>query len=215
MKILRLFFFLLVLANLIFLAWSQGYFDGATEAHEPYRLAQQLHAEKMRIVDEGQVREAPMVCRTLGGLTQAAADQIERDVAALGGKAKRLQLQAFHRVVIVGLADQTVADMKKSELLSQLPQTPPPLSGIQVQAAPNALNGRYEILLGIFTDEVAARDYIATLKKRGVTSAQWEKPKPSTPREGIEIQAKAEVFTRQLETWIAPFPSAMVMNCVR
>ena len=216
MKILRVFFFLLTLANLAFLAWSLGYFDGAVEIHEPQRLAQQLNAEKMRIVDEKPVREATMACRTVSGLTQAAVEQIERDTAAWGGKATRLQPQIFHRVVIVGLADQAAAELKKTELLTQLQQAPslPPasLAEIQVQASGK---GRYEILVGLLTDEITARDYVATLRKRGIMSAQWERPKSSAPREVLEIQAKEAMFAEQLKTWIAPFPSAVVMSCVR
>lgn len=216
MKILRVFFFLLILANLAFLAWSLGYFDGAVEIHEPQRLAQQLNAEKMRIVDEKPVREATMACRTVSGLTQATVEKIERDTAAWGGKATRLQPQIFHRVVIVGLADQVAAELKKTELLTQLQQAPslPPasLAEIQVQASGN---GRYEILVGLFTDEITARDYVATLRKRGIMSAQWERPKSSAPREVLEIQAKEAMFDEQLKTWIAPFPSAVVMSCVR
>lgn len=216
MKILRVFFFLLILANLTFLAWSLGYFDGVVEIHEPQRLAQQLNAEKMRIVDEKPVREATMACRTVSGLTQAAVEQIERDTAAWGGKATRLQPQVFHRVVIVGLADQAAAELKKTELLTQLQQapslSPASLAEIQVQASGN---GRYEILVGLFTDEITARDYVATLRKRGLMSAQWDRPKSSAPREVLEIQAKEAMFAEQLKTWIAPFPSAVVMSCAR
>lgn len=208
---------MLILANLVFLAWSLGYFDGAVEIHEPQRLAQQLNAEKMRIVDEKPVRAATMACRIVSGLTQAAVEQIEHDTAAWGGKATRLQPQVFHRVIMGGLADKVAAELKKTELLTQLQQDPTPLqpaslAEIQVQAA---ANGRYEILVGLFTDEITARDYVAALRKRGVMSAFWEKPQPTAPRERIEIQAKDTMFDEQLKTWIAPFPSAVVMSCVR
>ena len=49
---IRLFFFLLVLANLLFNAWTQGYFGAPDDSHEPQRLTQQLNAEKLRIVRE-------------------------------------------------------------------------------------------------------------------------------------------------------------------
>lgn len=215
MKILRLFFFLLILVNLVFLAWSQGYFDGATEVHEPYRLEQQLNAEKMRIVDEGQATAPPVACQVLGGLTKAAVEQIERDAAVLGGETRRLQPQDFYRVVIAGLTDQTVADTKKFELLSRLPQVPSPLNEIQVQMVSNVPSARYEILLGIFIEEVAARDYVALLAGQGIASARWEKPNPLAPSERVEMQVKAEVLTGQLKMWIAQFPSAMVMHCAQ
>jgi len=85
---------------------------------------------------------------------------------------------------------------------------------IGIKSKPPA-NGRYEIVVGLFTDEITARDYVATLRKRGLMSAQWEQPKSSGPREVLEIQAKDVMFAEQLKTWIAPFPSAVVMSCVR
>lgn len=215
MRILHTFFFLLILANLAFLAWSRGYFDGGVEIHEPQRLAQQLNAEKMRIVNEKPMPEAPMICRRLSGLTIAAAEQIERDVAAGGGKTTRLQPQIFHRVVIAGLVDQAAAESKKTELLqlqkNLTPVQPASLTEIQIQAADK---GQYVILAGLFADETTARDYVALLKKRGVMTARWEKPSSAVPRERIEIQAKEMMLDKQLKTWIAPFPSAVIMGCV-
>ncbi|MDO8315278.1 MAG: hypothetical protein Q7T00_08555 [Rugosibacter sp.] len=208
---------MLILANVAFLAWSLGYFDGTVEIHEPHRLAQQLNAEKMRIVDEKPVREAATACSRVSGLTQAAVEQIERDATAWGSKAARLQPQVFHRVVVVGLSDKAAAELKKTELLGQLQQDPTPLqpaslAEIQVQAV---ANGRYKIVVGIFADEITARNYLATLRKRGLMSAQWEQPKASEPRDVLEIQAKDVMFAEKLKTWIAPFPSAVIMSCVR
>lgn len=213
---LRVFFFLLILANLAFLAWSLGYFDGDVEIHEPQRLTQQLNVEKMRIVDEKPMHEEAMACRRISGLTQAAVEQIERDALTRGGKVTRLQPQIFHRVTIVGLADQVTAESKKSELLMQLKQDPtavPPTSLAEIQVQPSG-NGRYEILVGLFTDEIAARDYVAMLRKRGIVSAQWQQPKSSAPHEVLEIQAKEAVFAEKLKAWIAPLPSTVVMSCV-
>jgi hypothetical protein len=48
--VLRLTFFLLVFANLVFFAWAQGYFGGGDPNREPDRLVQQLQPEKLRII---------------------------------------------------------------------------------------------------------------------------------------------------------------------
>ena len=55
---IRLFFFLLVLANLLFFAWTQRYLGASDDGHEPQRLEQQLHPEKLRIVRDGQAPAA-------------------------------------------------------------------------------------------------------------------------------------------------------------
>ena len=47
---IRLFFFLLVFANLLFFAWAQGHFGATDDNREPQRLAEQLQADKLRIV---------------------------------------------------------------------------------------------------------------------------------------------------------------------
>ena len=54
----RLFFFLLVFANLIFFAWAQGHFGQVDDNREPQRLASQLQADKLRIVRGAQAPEA-------------------------------------------------------------------------------------------------------------------------------------------------------------
>lgn len=46
---MRLVFFLLVLANLVFYVWSAGYFGGQEEGREPQRLQNLLQPEKMRV----------------------------------------------------------------------------------------------------------------------------------------------------------------------
>ena len=72
---IRLFFFLLVFANLLFFAWAQGYFGQVDENREPLRLAGQLQAEKLRIVRNIKTAEAKkpdLACRVINGLNPAA-----------------------------------------------------------------------------------------------------------------------------------------------
>jgi len=51
---LRTFFFLLVFANLVFFAWGRGYLGGQDGGHEPQRLANQMDADKLRVVVVGE-----------------------------------------------------------------------------------------------------------------------------------------------------------------
>ncbi|WIM05154.1 MAG: hypothetical protein OHM77_10665 [Candidatus Nitricoxidivorans perseverans] len=46
----RTVFLLLVLANLVFFAWDQGYFGGQDEGREPARLSGQFQPERLRVV---------------------------------------------------------------------------------------------------------------------------------------------------------------------
>lgn len=202
----RLLFFLLVFANLVFFAWTQGYFGVTAEPREPQRLAQQLNADKLHIVHDAALHEEKIACRAISGLTSSAAEALERVVNAAGGKTRRLQQQAVHRLVIPALASQTVADRKMAELRRL------GLSGANALALPD---GRYEIVLGSFNDETAAREFLAALTKRGVKSVQWEKPRSATALAAVEIQAPAEALASRLPEWVAPYATTTVSECVR
>jgi hypothetical protein len=86
----RLFFFLLVLANLLIFAWTQGHFGAIDDGHEPQRLEQQLHPEKLRIVGNA-AAPAPTpgkdgrVCRVINGLKLAEAEAFRTALEAAGG----------------------------------------------------------------------------------------------------------------------------------
>ena len=67
---MRPFFFLLVFANLAFFAWAQGYFGAIDDSREPERLAQQLQAEKLRILPIAPTPAAKieaMACQIING----------------------------------------------------------------------------------------------------------------------------------------------------
>ncbi len=201
----RVFFFLLIFANLIFFAWSRGYLGGMDETREPQRLAQQLNADKLRIVrDAPQVQEPP-ACTTINGLTATAAEALEKAVSTAGGSSKRLPQPEIHRLLISVPANKPAVDKKLAEL-RQL--------GVNDGNVVTLPDGHHEIVLGVFDNEAAARAALAVLTKQGVKSVQWEKPKLPLPLV-LEIQAPSAVLTSQLAEWIAPYPLAKVSECVR
>ena len=53
---MRAFVFLLVLANLVFFAWAQGYF-GQAESPDAVRLGQQIAPERLQIRSRGEPPE--------------------------------------------------------------------------------------------------------------------------------------------------------------
>ena len=59
MKHLRTAFFSILLLNLVFFAWAQGYFGVADSNREPLRLANQLAAESLRITNTQVMTPAP------------------------------------------------------------------------------------------------------------------------------------------------------------
>ena len=47
---MRAFFLALLMANLVFFAWAQGYLGDTGSGHEPQRLAEQLRPETMQLL---------------------------------------------------------------------------------------------------------------------------------------------------------------------
>jgi hypothetical protein len=56
---MRLTFLILLLANVFLFIWGQGYLGTLDEGREPGRMAQQLAAEKLRIVPLASVSATP------------------------------------------------------------------------------------------------------------------------------------------------------------
>ena len=86
---MRALVFLLILANLLFFVWTQGYF-GSTASTDAVRLQQQLLAEQITIVARGEPPapdktakvEKPLdSCLRWSDLTIADADRLERLLA--------------------------------------------------------------------------------------------------------------------------------------
>lgn len=206
---IRLFFFLLVLVNLVFFAWTQGYFGAADDGHEPLRLAQQLHPEKLRIATVVPTRPAPRnekVCRLVVGLSMADADGLKAAIEAGGGEARILPQAepALYLVVIAELAGKAAAEKKAAEL-SRL--------GVKEFSTTALENGRHEIILGRFPDAVAAREFLQGLTKRGVKSGRVESREQLPVKARIEARAPESVLLQQLPQLVAPLADATIGEC--
>lgn len=205
----RLFFFLLVFANLVFFAWTQGYFGAIDENREPQRLAGQLHAEKLRIVSEQQMakeRKQALVCRVVNGLDQAAAENLAAAIKTGGGDTTILASAEArpHLVVISDLASKAIAEKKVAELAR---------FGVTEQTTVALEGGRYEIVLASFANEAAARERLQGLVKRGIRSARVDSRDQA---KAVRVEARgsaAEQLLRQLPKLIAPYADATIGNC--
>lgn len=207
---IRLLCFLLVFANLLWFAWAQGYFGAADDGHEPQRLKQQLHPEKLRItrteVTPADAQAEEIACRLVSGLATSDAAALKSAIEAIGGKT-RITPQAMpptHLVIITELANKAAADKKAAEL-GRL--------GIEMQSI-TALDGeRHEIVLGSFETEAAAQEYLQRVARRGVRSARLEAREPSAGRVTFEARAPASVLLPQLPKLITPYADAAIGEC--
>ncbi len=217
----RLTFFLLVFANLIFFAWTQGYFDTSDPNREPDRLGQQLQPEKLRLIPSGSpspsVAAAPtaaptpaedIACRIVVGLSMVHAEAL-KTVAIAGGAEAQLMPQmqpTLHFVVISELPNAAAAEKKAAELKR---------FGVVEQETLALEGGRMEIVLGRLPTEAAARESLAALNKRGIKSARVEARDQPPVRARVELRGTANKLLQRLPQLIAPYADATVAECPR
>jgi hypothetical protein len=206
----RLFFFLLVLANLIFFAWAQGHFGRVDENREPQRLAAQLQAEKLRIVRIAQTPDAKkpaLACRVINGLNPAEAERLKAAMKA-GGAGEATVVAADqpkpHLVAITDLANKAATEKKVAELAR---------FGVTEQVTVELEGGRQEIVLGAFATEAEARESLAALVKRGIKSARVDSREIPAPKVRTEVRGPSGELLRQLPLLIAPYADATIGDC--
>lgn len=179
---MRAFVFLLILSNLLFVAWTQGYF-GASSDPDALRVQQQLLPERIRIITRDEPpaevvgaaklpkvaeKKVADVCLRLNDLPIADVIRAEgllgekwpafRAVRAMSGG------NASYWVYIPPLASKQDAERKATELKKlRVPEF-----FLVQDAGPNKL----AISLGIFSTADAAAERLAQLRAIGVKSAR-------------------------------------------
>lgn len=206
---LRIGFFLLLLVNLVFFAWAQGYFGGSDENREPQRLEQQLHADKLRIVRhaaQASTKAEEKACRVINGLTPANAEALQAAAATAGieTRIQPLPEPPVHLVVIGDLANKAAADKKIAELARL---------GVQEHSLAVLDGGRYEVVLARFPAEAAAREFLQGLAKRGIKSARADAREQPALKVRIEARGPASPLLQQLPKLIAPHAEATIGEC--
>jgi hypothetical protein len=199
------------LTNVIFFAWTQGYLGTSDDGHEPQRLAQQLHADKLRVVADvpaAAAKKGEVTCRVVNGLSVADAESLKTAMAAAGAEAKILPVvePTLYLALIADLANKAAADKKAAELKRL---------GIEQLSTVTLEGGRQEIILGSFSIEAAARDFMLGLAKKGIKSARLDRRQPPSLKAGVEARALASTLLPQLPTLIAPYADATVGECER
>ena len=217
--------FLLVLVNLLFYAFSAGYF-GRPENPDAGRLEQQVQAERMRIVSRGEApaksaavvdeakRDSPSpksdaICLHWEHLNKTDADRLQ---ALLTDKFAEFNVQRRAEategggwwVSIPPLPGKAEADKKAGEL-RRLGIT----DYFVLQEGPN----RFAISLGIFSSEKGAQERLAELTAIGVRSARL------TPRPGkdaafaLQASGPQEAQTALLDAVGKPQPKVDAQGC--
>ena len=177
---LRILVLLLLLANLGFFAWTQGWLDGAISVRaggdrEPERLAREFQPQRVRILapDEGAVAmaasapAAALSCLEAGPYTPAEARTAETLLQAAlpaGSWARRSVEQPGSWIVYLGRFTATEALQKKIEELRR-----PSAPFEELQGPPELAPG---LSLGRFDSRTAADRALEQLSQRGVRTAR-------------------------------------------
>ena len=210
---MRLTFFLLILLNLAFLVWSAGYLGTQDAGREPERLSQQISPEKIRIVAERQATSAnsdadPVAgCRLVNNLGGDEASVLEKSLASNVGVTTKVLAGVpinTYWVLIPSLASRPAADKKLAEIRK--------LGVDDAKIVENETLGPVIISLGIFSTDKLAQDYLATMNKKGVRSAQVEIRQRPSHKVALEVRGATEPLQR-LADMLTPYPGASLTEC--
>lgn len=207
---MRALFFLLILGNLIFFAWTEGYLGTADAGREPQRQLQQLQPEKLRVVRADQsaatTKTASGTCRKVGSLTLAEAEALKTAMEAAQWDVRLIAIKepGEHLVVIPDLASKALADKKAGELR---------LLGVEGFTDVALADGRHEIVLGRFDSVAAASGALQALAAKNVKSARVDSREPPVLNASVEARAPAETLVSRLPELIAPYANAAVGEC--
>jgi hypothetical protein len=229
---LKLIFFLLLLANGVLFAFHQGYLGSfGPGGHEPERMKNQLNADKIKLIAAPASAPAPapdagvpavqrgnpneqaapkMACLEIGAFTAVEARRFEAQLASLplADKPTRLDISepSSHMVFIPPQNGKSGADKKVAELRA-LGVT----DYFVLQDNPNP-ELRWGVSLGIFKSEEAARAFLAQLGQKGVRSARLAEYK--APMRKIAFRLQADSQTRSgIEKLKSEFPNQQVREC--
>jgi hypothetical protein len=174
---MRALFFVLVLANIAFYAWSH-YYAPTDASFDAAPLTRQIEPEKLRIVGPGDPVSsvAPpalasgsgqLGCLEWGAFTVADAPRAEKamEPLALGPRlaTRRVEDNAGWWVFISSQGSRAAAAKKAAELKGL---------GIEYFIATDEGANRWALSLGVFRTEEAAQAHLEALRSRGVRSAQ-------------------------------------------
>lgn len=204
-------FFLLVLANLLFFVWTQGYLGVPANGREPLRLSNQLAPEKLRVIGSGATPvQSQHNCRLVTGV---ALSELQRLQLQAREKFPDLRLTVklndapknIYWVLIPPLGNRLASDKKTVELKKL---AIPAFSQI-LDEGPD----QFAILLGVFNSELAAGDYLRELEKRGVRSAKLQARENPLDKAQLEARGSSEQLARQLAELLQGQATARSGDC--
>ena len=221
---MRAAFFLLLLANLLFFAWAQGYFGARqSEGREPQRLAAQLTPEKIHVRDGSTTPIAAPIAAQSGNQAAALptegcrlvavqpiedADRLKTALAKLAPEIVATlrpvtEVQSYW-VHIPPLANRQAAEKRSAELKK--------LGVAEYYVVQDEGPNRYAVSLGLFRSEQAANEFVDVLSRKGVKTARIQVRNKEPDKAGLELRGPAERFAGAVHDLLTRSPAA-VADC--
>ena len=216
---MRTLFFLLLLANLGFLAWS--YFGAGPTMSESQLVEQQLNPEAIHLLSAEQVaalaaerpkpppRPAVAACLELGAFNPADVARVQQalDPLALGPRLsqRRAEEIASYWVFMPPQRDRQAANQKAAELRKL---------GVEdffvVQEDPRH---RYAISLGVFKTSEAAQARLAELRAKGVRTAKVGPRETPVHKIYFTVREVPDALAAKLNEVRQSFPGSELKTC--
>lgn len=216
---MRTLFFLLLLANLGFLAWS--YFAAGPTLSESQLVEQQLNPEAIRLLTPEQVaalaaarpkvppRPAVAACLELGAFNPADVARVQQalDPLALGPRLsqRRAEEIASYWVFMPPQRDRQAANQKAAELRKL---------GVEdffvVQEDPRH---RFAISLGVFKTSEAAQARLAELRAKGVRTAKVGPRETPVHKIYFTVRDVPDALAAKLNEVRQGFPGSELKTC--
>lgn len=189
---MRVLLLLLILANLLFFVWAQGWLGTLDEGREPQRLNKQMVPEKLQatVIEPAPAATPAESCRLVKGL---APNDLQRLVALAEEKLPGLRFAVKNRetpsnlywVYVPPQPGRLAAEKKQLELKNR------GVSNLSVILEEGA--DKFAISLGFFDNELLASDYLQELVKRGVRSARMQMRENLLDKTQLEVRGPAEM----------------------
>jgi hypothetical protein len=217
---LKFLFWTLLAANLGLLAYQLGYLNAwFPDGHEPARMAQQVHVEKMKLIPADALAAvststpltAPklLACSEIGDFDAAAAKRFETQIAPLakGNALSKHDVQdtARNMVYIPSQGSKEGADKKVNELRH--------LGVNDFYVIQDAGELHWAISLGVFKTEDAARAQLAALNQKGVHSARLGTRSPVAGKVAYQLHNLDENTKAGLDKIALDYQAIEVRDC--
>lgn len=210
-------FLLLLLANIGFYAYSQGYFTPAPDATAEPSLRQPLNADRIRVLSAAQVAALPKIkpvpkpsaCMEWGSMSIADAARAEQALKALA-LGERLSQR---RVDEAGSwwvffppqgskpnVDKKLAELKRLGIDDYFPIL-------------DEGKWRFSVSLGVFSSADAARKRLEALRAKGVKTAQTAERQAASQKVVMQIRDGGDAAVARVNELKPGFPGTEVKAC--